>query len=165
QSERQPRQWRDRPENLDHRVEHSVQGPRQPQEQAKRGRERDAEEKPLRHPQQAVRREARDALIHLAALVERLEYVQPSLLPRLERRRQILDGLARRKPDQADQEDARQGKQQVDDALCGHDMLWTGNAFAYFSGSFASNGTLSNKANFWASTPFGVTPISFIASR
>ena len=103
QPERQPGQRRDRPQDLDDRIEHPVQRLRQPEQQSERRREGDAEEKAFRDPHQAVGGEQPDALIHLAAFLERLEQVELALLPGLQRRRQVRDGPAGDDPDQADQ--------------------------------------------------------------
>ncbi len=84
--------------HLHDRVEHPRQRRRHAEQEAERGRDRDPEQEPARHAHEAVVGEQQDALVHLAALGERLEDVEPALAPRLQRRRQVGNRRGSRRP-------------------------------------------------------------------
>ena len=69
--ERQPRQRRDRPQELDDRVEGLVEAAREPEQEADRRADEQREQVALADAHERVEGEPADALVHLAVLEER----------------------------------------------------------------------------------------------
>ena len=115
QPQRQPGQRRNRPQNLNHRVEAPGEQLRAPQDEAERCSHQQRDRVPLGHQHQRIPGEAHDPLIQLAPLGQRLEHVRAADLPGLGGEGRFFDQVALEKAQSASSAaNPRSGSRKVD---------------------------------------------------